>query len=270
MNGKKNEDPYHISNLFSMRGRTALVTGGGGGIGTAVARALSAAGANVITADVSLALAEAGAAAASASASAAGSEVRCEAAQLDVENETQIDEVFLRAEKTFGHVDVVVNAAGILERSPAIDYNADAFRRVMNINMMGMFLVSRRAAGKMLANGRGSIVNFASVAGIVGYAGTPAYQASKAAIIQLTRALAIEWAPTIRVNAIAPGSVETPMTAAVQRDHGAFRAEFIKKIPFQRPAEAIEMAGPVLLMCSDAASYMTGHTMVVDGGYTVQ
>jgi len=250
--------------LFSLHGKSALITGGGGGIGSAVARTLAAAGARVTLADRSADLAHTAAEMVRKDGGTAHAE------QLDVTDEAAIKDVVGRLLAREGRIDIVVNAAAILERDSAIDYDAKAFARVIEINTMGTFLTARTAARAMLAAGSGAIVNFASVAGMVGYGGTPAYQASKAAIIQITRALAIEWAPTIRVNAIAPGSVNTPMTAAIQDGHAEFRAAFIAKIPFQRPAEAIEMVGPVLLMCSDAASYMTGHIMAVDGGFTVQ
>ena len=254
---------FRPEDLFSLRGRAALITGGGGGIGTAVARTLAAAGASVTLADVSPDLAHAAAELVRADGGQASG------VQLDVRDEARVRDVVGDVVARHGGIDLLINAAAILERDSALEYDSNAFARVLQINTIGTFLCARTAARAMLAAGHGAIVNFASVAGMVGYGGTPAYQASKAAIIQLTRALALEWAPTIRVNAVAPGSVNTPMTAAIQDNHTEFRAAFINRIPFKRPAEAIEIVGPVLLLCSDAASYITGHVLTVDGGYTV-
>jgi NAD(P)-dependent dehydrogenase (short-subunit alcohol dehydrogenase family) len=142
---------------------------------------------------------------------------------------------------------------------------------VLDVNLTGTFLFCREAAEVMLPAGRGSIINIASIAGLVGYNGNPAYLSSKGGVVQLTRALAVEWAQRgVRVNGIAPGVIDTQMiAAAVEHDPDFYRA-FKLKHPMNRFGEANELVGPALFLASDAASFVTGHILAVDGGYVAQ
>jgi NAD(P)-dependent dehydrogenase (short-subunit alcohol dehydrogenase family) len=142
---------------------------------------------------------------------------------------------------------------------------------VLDINLTGTFLFCRDVGRLMLAAGRGSIVNIASIAGLVGYRGNPAYLASKGGVVQLTRALAVEWATRgVRVNAIAPGVISTQMIAGALEREPDFYADFKQKHPLNRFGTVDEIVGPALFLASDAASFVTGHILAVDGGYVAQ
>ena len=251
--------------LFRLDGRTALVTGGGGALGTAMALGLTSAGASVALADRDLAAAEATA----EKVRDAGGDAL--AIDVDVTDEAAVVAAVDRAVDRWGRLDVLINSAGIGARGPAADYALDRFEQVLSINLTGTFLFCRAAGRVMLEAGDGRIVNIASIAGLVGYQGNPAYLASKGGVIQLTRALAVEWAERgVRVNAIAPGVIETPMVARQVEREPEFYVEFRKKHPVGRFGTPEEMVGPALFLCSDASSFVTGHVLVADGGYTAQ
>ena len=169
----------------------------------------------------------------------------------------------------WGRIDVLVNAAGIGARHEAATYPLDRWRQVLDINLTGSFLFCRDVGQKMLDAGSGSIINIASIAGMVGYRGNPAYLSSKGGVVQLTRALAAEWATRgVRVNAISPGVIATQMIAGAVEREPDFYDEFKKKHAMNRFGTADELVGPALFLASDAASYVTGLILAVDGGYT--
>ena len=250
---------------FRLDGRVALVTGGGGAIGTAIAGGFAEVGAALVIADRNEGAAEATARAlrdAGADALAVGG---------DVTSEADVARAVSAAVARWGRIDVLVNAAGIGARTPAEEYPLDRWREVVDINLTGTFLFCRDVGRLMLEAGRGSIVNIASIAGLVGYRGNPAYLASKGGVVQLTRALAIEWATRgVRVNAIAPGVISTQMIAGALEREPEFYADFEKKHPLNRFGTVDELVGPALFLASDAASYVTGHILAVDGGYVAQ
>ncbi len=252
-------------NLFRLDGRVALITGGGGAIGTAMAGGLASVGARVLIADRRLDAAEHTVAALRD----AGAEAA--AIETDVTSEIDVRRAIQQCVTTWGRLDILINGAGIGARHPAEGYPLERWQTVLDINLTGTFLFCREAAEVMLAAGSGSIINIASIAGLVGYNGNPAYLASKGGVVQLTRALAMEWATRgIRVNAIAPGVIDTQMIAgAVERDPDFYDA-FKKKHPINRFGTAEELVGPALFLASNASSYVTGHILAVDGGYVAQ
>jgi NAD(P)-dependent dehydrogenase (short-subunit alcohol dehydrogenase family) len=170
----------------------------------------------------------------------------------------------------YGGVDVLVNNAGIASSRPAEEESTDGFRRVLETNLVAPFALAREVAMHMLARGRGSIVNVASVLGLVGVGQVPdaAYAASKGGVVNLTRELAAQWARRgVRVNALAPGYFETEMTAAFFEDERGLRW-ITRKDPMGRPGSPGELDGALLFLASDASSYVTGQVLAVDGGWT--
>ena len=247
--------------LFSLQGRTALVTGASGGLGEHFARVLHAAGARV-------ALAARRADALAALAAELGE--RAAPVALDVTDAAAVGRAFDAAEAAFGApCDVVVNNAGVAVTRPALQHTEEDWDKVLDVNLRGCFLVAQAAAQRLVAAGKpGSIVNIASVGGLRVLSGVAGYTASKAALLQLTRQLAVEWARhNIRVNAIAPGYVLTPINAEFfATDAGQ---ALVKRSPQRRLGKPEDLTGPLLLLASDAGAHMTGATVVVDGGHSV-
>ena len=251
--------------LFRVDGQVALITGGGGAIGTAMAGGLATAGASLLIVDRRLDAAEATVAALrDAGADAA-------AIEADVTNEADVKQAVQAAVSRWGRLDILINGAGIGARHPAEGYPLDRWQAVLDINLTGTFLFCREAGQVMLDAGSGSIINIASIAGLVGYNGNPAYLASKGGVVQLTRALAIEWAERgVRVNAIAPGVIATPMVAGQVEKEPEFYEVFRRKHPVNRFGTTEELVGPALFLASRAASFVTGHILTADGGYVAQ
>jgi NAD(P)-dependent dehydrogenase (short-subunit alcohol dehydrogenase family) len=249
--------------LFALAGRTALVTGASGGLGRHFAATLAANGAQVVAAARRLDALDGLAREIEAAGGAAL------ATAMDVTDEADVERGFDAAEARFGAVDIVVNNAGTAGSGSVLDVTADDWRRVMAVNLDAVLSVSQEAARRMVAAGRGgAIVNIASILGLEVRKGVAAYTVSKAGVVQLTRAMALELARhRIRVNALAPGYVETEMN----RDFLAGQAgqRMIGQLPQRRTAEARELDGALLLLASDAGSYMTGATIVIDGGQSL-
>ena len=253
-----------VLDTFSLAGKTALVTGGYRGLGLAFARGLAEAGADVVIGARDEA---ASVAAADALAGETGRTVVGTA--LDVADpEAGQRAVDLAMERT-GRLDVVVNNAGACIHKPALEVEPEEFREVFDTNVQGLWLMSQVAARHFSSTGGGTIVNIGSIsAQIVNRPQwQPAYNASKAAVHQLTKSLAAEWAPLgIRVNAVAPGYVKTEMAPV---DDPRFRARWIEDAAMQRYALPEEIAPLVVYLASDASSFMTGSVVVIDGGYTL-
>lgn len=250
---------------FRLDGRVAVVTGASSGLGVGFAEALAMAGASVVVAarrvDRLAALAERlGRGGAGALA------VGC-----DVAREADVDRLVERTLARFGRVDVLVNNAGINRVVPAEDEPLDAWREVLDVGLTGVFLCAQRFGRAMLAAGRGSIVNVASVLGLVASAQIKqaSYCAAKGGVVNLTRELAGQWARRgVRVNALAPGWFESEMTAEMFGDERSLR--WIRsRDPMGRAGRADELAGPLLFLASDASSYVTGQVLAVDGGWTI-
>lgn len=238
--------------------RVCIVTGGASGIGRAIAARFCAEGARVVLADVNAA------GAATAAAALGGLAV-----PTDVRDAAAVDRLVRVTLETLGRVDVLVNSAGIGRLGSALETTPEAWDEVLAVNLTGTFLASRRVAQEMVAAGRGKIVNIASVTGLVGYAGRVAYCVSKAGVVMLTKAMALDCAPYgVQVNAICPGVVRTPMTEAVLADPAAL-AEKVADIPLGRLGQPEDVAAAAVYLASADSDFVTGHALVVDGGMSV-
>jgi len=248
-----------------MDGWQALVTGAAHGIGFAAAEALAQAGAEVCLTDI-----DAGAVEAAAKRLAAAGH-RAVAAALDVRDDQAARRVIGGIADRTGRFDILVNNAGVAARSPAESYDRAVWEQVVSVNLTGGFLMAQAAAQVMLPRGAGSIVNVSSIMGLVGNGlyPNPAYHATKGALVNLTRALAVEWAPHLRVNAVAPCFVATPLTQKLLADP-AMKAQIIARTPMGRLARADEVADAILFLASPAAAMVTGHVLAVDGGWLAQ
>jgi NAD(P)-dependent dehydrogenase (short-subunit alcohol dehydrogenase family) len=246
---------------FSLAGRTALVTGASSGLGRHFAGVLSRAGANVVIAARRVDRLEA----LQSDIVAAGG--RAHAVALDVTDRAAISRAYDQAEAAFGTVDVVINNAGIPSGSWVLKTSQSEWRDVLAVNLDGVFGVAQEGARRLVAAGKpGSIVNIASILGLAVIKTLAPYAASKAAVISLTKSMALELArDKIRVNAIAPGYFATEINA----DHWETDAgkRMVKGIPFGRIGDLHELDGPLLLLASDAGSFMTGSVITVDGGH---
>jgi NAD(P)-dependent dehydrogenase (short-subunit alcohol dehydrogenase family) len=240
--------------------RVALITGGASGIGLATAELLLASGWKVAIADRDAAGLEA------QQQKYAGA-LNVFIAPLDVTDETAAENVVGQVAETLGGLDGVVNSAGIAADVPALDTSVELFRRILDINVTGTFIVARAAARIMKDKGGGAIVNLASISGLRGSKGRSAYGASKGAVVTLTQVLANDLARySIRVNAVAPGPVDTPMVKAMHVDKD--RALWARHIPMRRYAEPAEIASVIeFLLDGTRSSYMTGEIVAVDGGF---
>lgn len=249
-----------IQSLFDLRGEVAFVTGAAGGIGAAVCRMLAQAGSRVVLADRNSDGAQ------EVAEELGGEAVAC-AVALDVTDPAAIDHAFSEARAAFGPVTLLVNNAGASIRKSSFDLSVEEWRTVLDVNLQSVFLCSRAAASAMLERGSGAIVNIASIMGLSGgLYPNAAYHASKGGVVNLTRAMAVEWAPHIRVNAVAPTWVRTPFIAPLLNDKAAM--ERIHDVtPMRRIAEPHEVAAAVLFLCSPASAMTTGHTLAVDGGF---
>lgn len=248
--------------MFTLSDKVTLVTGAGRGMGRSHALVLAQQGAGVAVTDVD-----------EKAAQAVADEIRkqggrAEAYRLDVSDKTEVDAVFGRIVEQFGSLDILVNNAGILSASPALDMAPEEWERVLRVNLTGQFLCAQRAAKEMAKKKWGRIINIASIAsgGVgIGYVALTHYSASKGGIIAMTESLSAEWADLgITVNAVAPGVIDTPMV-------DPFRSgmdDMIKtRVPLKRMGRPEEVSAVVAFLASEEASYVTGATYVVDGGY---
>jgi meso-butanediol dehydrogenase/(S,S)-butanediol dehydrogenase/diacetyl reductase len=250
---------------MDFRGKVALVTGGASGMGAASAREFAAAGASVRIVDINGPLAIKVAAEIGTDEPIVG----------DVSDSNFCNRAVGMVLNRHGRLDILVNCAGIIFRADALGTSDENWRRVMSVNVDGVFFMSRAAIGAMKKEGRGGvIVNFGSIWGGVGAAGVAAYCASKGAVHNLTRAMALDYVKDgIRINAVCPGEVNTPMLASGRESPPT--AEDLRKlgetmVPLGRLADPVEIARVVVFLASDAASYMTGSLVTVDAGYTAR
>lgn len=242
----------------AFRGRGALVTGAASGIGAAVVQRLAANGARVAVVDRD----------ADGAAAVAASVAGAIACALDVRDADAVGRAVDEAASAFGELSIVVNNAGIGDLRPMHTLDDKLWHRLIDVNLTGTFNVMRAAHAHVVASGRGAIVNNASLSGITPTRNEAAYSAAKAAVIALTKSGALEYGPAVRVNCVAPGFIETPLTAAFQ-DHPDTFEPIRRSIPLGRMGGADEVAEVIAFLCSDAASYVTGQTIVVDGGLSL-
>jgi NAD(P)-dependent dehydrogenase (short-subunit alcohol dehydrogenase family) len=238
-----------------LKGRAALVVGGTRGIGEAIVQRLAGAGARVVTM------------ARTADEKAGGGVLVLKG---DVSSGADVERVVGEVVGRFGTIDVLVNCAGVVRRKSVLETTEEDWEFIHAVNVKGVFLACRAVAPVMRKAGRGRIVNITSIAADLALMNRAAYCASKAAVLQLTRCLALEWGPYgISVNAVGPGITETPLTRGYLEADPVRKQKMIDKTPLRRIATPGDMAGAVLFLASDDAGYITGQTIYVDGGWSV-
>jgi len=250
--------------LFGLKGKTALVTGAAQGLGREIALVLAKNGASLILSDIQNPEDTAAAVRATGA--------RCLAVQADITDEDQVKAVAERSASEYGRVDILINNAGVsqLSYTATEDLSQKEWDTIIGINLTGTFLCCKHFGKAMIAGGGGSIINIATTAGITGVPRAPAYAASKAGVILLTKSLALEWARyNIRVNAIAPHYLETPLTGGLRASQKIYSG-LVKQIPMRRFGKPSEIIGAVLFLASQASTYTTGTIIVADGGYLAQ
>jgi len=256
--------PHSILDQFHLDGKVALVTGASRGLGKGMALGLAEAGADIVALATNKQKLE-----------NTAKEVeklgrKALALECDVTDKARVKEVVEEAKKTFGHVDVLVNNAGIIRRSPAKDYPDDYWYDVIETNLNAVFILSREVGKMMIEQGGGKIINIASLLSFTGGITVPSYSASKGGVMQLTKALSNEWAQyNIQVNAIAPGYYETDNTEPLRQDDTRYN-EISERIPAGRWGQPEDLKGAIVFLASPASQYVNGHVLVVDGGWTAR
>jgi len=250
-----------LPKFCDLKGKVAIVTGAAKGMGKADSLKLAGAGARVVLADIDV-----------AGCQLVADEIKKSRGEslvvkCDTSKKADIDNVVAEAVKKFGKIDILVNNAGIYPFEPFLQMPEQNFQKVIDINLKGYFLMAQACANQMAKQKSGSIINIASIAAIVGFAGLTHYCASKGGIVAMSKAMALELAPIgVRVNCIDPGAIDTPGTHTTQMSKEQMDA-MLAPIPMKRQGNSEEIASAVLFLASDESSYMTGSVMVVDGGW---
>jgi len=256
-----------MNNSFDFTGKVAFVTGGGSGIGRAAALAFARAKASLVVADITE---QANQETARLIEQAGG---RALAVRCDVTKTEDVKVAVQKTGETFGRLDFAFNNAGVEPKKPAptADYDEEEWNRIMDIDLRGVFLCMKHEIPLILKSGGGAIVNTSSGAGVIGIKGSPAYTAAKHGVIGLTRAAALDYAAqNIRMNAVCPGYIDTPMMGRFTGGTAEGRARVISEEPIGRMGRPEEIANAVVWLCSDAAGFVVGSAMVIDGGQTIQ
>lgn len=254
-----------MKDLFSLKDKVAVVTGGNGGIGKAIARGLAGMGANIVIAARN-----------EAKTKEAVTEIHEESGtnvigvKVDLHQEEQIRALAAKARETFGRIDILVNNAGTNIRKLPQDYTAAEWDEVLDTNLRGAFLCSQAVYPAMKAAGGGKVINIGSMTSIFGGAKLAPYGTSKGGIVQMTRSLAVAWAPdNIQVNAILPGFINTELTRQARKELLGLEERVISRTPVGRWGEPDELIGPAIFLASHAADFLTGVALPVDGGYSI-
>lgn len=255
-----------MKNAFDLTGKVALVTGAGQGIGLEIARTLSGAGAEIVVAEYKQDTGQ------SAVEEIKDAGRKALFAHVDVGDIESVKAMTEAVYNELGTVDILVNNAGVAHTSPVEETSLDAWHKLMNVNLHGVFYCSQSVGKRMLERGQGSIVNIASMSGLIVNDPQPqtAYNVSKAAVIMLTKSMAAEWAKRgVRVNSVSPGYIGTDLVQEVLAKNQAWQERWTSMTPAGHLGEPSDVAHAVWYLASDAAKFATGTNLVVDGGYTV-
>ena len=248
------------NDLFNLDGKVAIITGAARGLGRSMAVGLAKFGAHVVITDV-------------IDTSDTLEEIKkfddqSFDLQVDVSDESDVETMIKKTVDHFGSIDIFVNNAGILKTANAEDFSEEDWKKVIDVNLNGVFLCAQAAGKQMIEQKSGKIINISSIAGLSGYASSVAYSTSKAGVISLTKTLAAEWGKhNIQVNAICPGVFATDMTEDYLKDKD-FKEMIKTKVPLSRYATSDELISTIIYLASKASDYMTGHALVIDGGWT--
>ncbi|MDM5338549.1 glucose 1-dehydrogenase [Fictibacillus enclensis] len=246
--------------LFDLSGKTALVTGGSRGLGKGIATALASSGARIILAGRSLEQLH------RTQEEFSGQGFHVHVMELDVSDGSQLLLLEKNLSETYGKIDILVNAAGLNVRKSILEITQEDWDKVMNTNLKGTFFVSQAAARLMMKQKQGKIINICSLTSHIGLPNMGPYCASKGGVNQLTKAMAVEWASSIQVNAIAPGYFQTEMTMPLFNDEVRSK-EILSRIPQGRTGKSDDLYGIAVFLASAASDYITGQTIYVDGGW---
>jgi len=246
--------------MFDLDGKTAIVTGAASGLGRAIALGFAARGASVVCADID----EAGA---RDVADAVNGDAM--AAHVDVTDAASLEGLRDRVQTEYGTYDVLCNIPGINTRKAVLELSEESWREIIELNLTGIFLASKTLGAPLVEQGGGSVINMASIRGIDGGPDQSAYSASKGGVVQFTKVLAAEWAPTVRVNALAPGYMKTPLVREAMEDTEWYE-EMRDGHMMERFGEPEEVVGGAVYLAADASSFVTGTALSVDGGWTAQ
>jgi NAD(P)-dependent dehydrogenase (short-subunit alcohol dehydrogenase family) len=254
-----------LQKLFGLEGRITIVTGGASGLGAAFSKGFASIGATVVVADINE---ELGAEVVAAIEAAGGV---AEFRHVDVTDVGAVTAFADEVDGAHGRIDVLVNSAGAAYRSPIEDFPEEAYDRILALNLKGTYFMGQAIGRKMLARGTGSIINVASIGGFIAYPHSSAYLATKGGVVQITRSFALEWHGRVRVNAIAPGLVDSPHLQKVLASSGSTTTtDFIQHRMLGPLLTPDDMVAAAIFLAGDGAAKVTGHTLAVDDGYLVQ
>lgn len=247
-----------LGGLFDLTESTAIVTGGASGLGRQIARGLDAFGASVVVADIDLA---------GARETLSDLDGDGRAVETDVTDRSSLEGLRDETLDAFGSYEVVFNVPGTNTRVPAFELTEERWREIVDLNLTGVFRCAKVLGEPLVEQGAGRMVNMASALGLVGLPNQSAYASSKGGVVQLTKVLAAEWAPDVRVNALAPGYMETPLVREAMEDDEWY--ESMRRLHLlDRFGDPEEVVGPAVFLASEASSFVTGSVLTVDGGWT--
>ncbi len=254
------------NDLFNLKDYCSIITGGAQGLGKYMAMALASYGSNIVIADINLSLAK------ETAKELKKNNIKTLVVKMDVRDENQIDQMIKSTSEAFGKIDVLINNAGICKHINSEEMSFKDWEEVIDINLNGVFKVSKAVGREMIKKNQGSIINISSMSGII--VNTPqnpvAYNVSKSGVIMLTKSLAVEWAKyNIRVNTIAPGYMNIGVAEEFFKEETEMARKWISLTPMGRPGEPEELGGIAVYLASKASSFVTGGVFTIDGGYTV-